>query len=119
MNKVFSPKGVQFRQVLLVLIRFLLYLDCPFKVNVQSYLPAAVKHMVKCEMPQNCFGLDCCIDLKFKLPAALGGREISYNIPFWFKMSPCDFSIDVGFGTWTYKTVLFSYAWGKINTVKL
>ncbi|VDH91582.1 Hypothetical predicted protein [Mytilus galloprovincialis] len=90
--------------------------DCPWNIDVKSYLPTSVKHLVTCEMPDNCFGLDCCIDVKFTLPPALGGRVIAYSVPFWFKMSPCDFTIDVGFGTWTYKKTLFEYAWGKIFT---
>ncbi|XP_076086345.1 uncharacterized protein LOC143057006 [Mytilus galloprovincialis] len=63
-------------------------------------------------MPENCFGLDCCIDVKFQLPAALGGKVLAYSVRFWFKMSPCDFTIDVGIGTWTYKKTLFEYTWG-------
>ncbi|CAG2189963.1 unnamed protein product [Mytilus edulis] len=96
----------------LILRMLKLDVNCPWNIDVKSYLPTSVKHLVTCEMPDNCFGLDCCIDVKFTLPPALGGRVIAYSVPFWFKMSPCDFTIDVGFGTWTYKKTLFEYAWG-------
>ncbi|CAG2196997.1 unnamed protein product [Mytilus edulis] len=46
---------------------------CPVTINPQKYLPASIRTMLQCEMTDNCFGLDCCIDLTFKLP--LGDKE--------------------------------------------
>ncbi|CAG2218292.1 unnamed protein product [Mytilus edulis] len=85
--------------------------DCPVDINPQKYLPAAIRNMLTCEMPQNCFGLNCGLDLSFKLP--FGDFHVSYNIPFWFKISPCDFDIDIKFGPFQHKTVLLNYDWGK------
>ncbi|XP_076116635.1 uncharacterized protein LOC143084113 [Mytilus galloprovincialis] len=84
--------------------------DCPVDINPQKYLPAAIRNMLRCEMPQNCFGLNCGLDLSFKLP--FGDFHVSYNIPFWFKISPCDFDIDIKFGPFQHKTVLLNYDWG-------
>ncbi|KAJ8320503.1 hypothetical protein KUTeg_002090 [Tegillarca granosa] len=75
----------------------------------KKFLPDKVKPMVRCELPDNCFGLQCCLDIKFKIP--FGDAEIQKNIPFWFKFSPCTLHIDVGFGTYRFETELFEYEW--------
>jgi hypothetical protein len=85
--------------------------DCPLDINPQKYLPPSVSKMLRCQMPENCFGLQCCLDLSFKLP--FGDVQVSYSIPFWFKMSPCDFEIDAAFGPFRHKSVLLNYDWGK------
>ncbi|XP_076116682.1 uncharacterized protein LOC143084161 [Mytilus galloprovincialis] len=91
--------------------------DCPVDINPQKYLPAAIRNMLRCEMPQNCFGLNCGLDLSFKLP--FGDFHVSYNIPFWFKMSPCDFDIDIKFGPFQHKTVLLNYDWGTPDVLTI
>ncbi|XP_052071172.1 uncharacterized protein LOC127709610 [Mytilus californianus] len=52
--------------------------DCPVTINPQKYLPANIRTMLQCEMTENCFGLDCCIDLSFQLP--LGDRMVTYHM---------------------------------------
>ncbi|VDI06314.1 Hypothetical predicted protein [Mytilus galloprovincialis] len=49
-------------------------------------------------------------EMGLELP--FGDFHVSYNIPFWFKMSPCDFDIDIKFGPFQHKTVLLNYDWG-------
>ena len=68
--------------------------------------------MVNCELPPNCWGIDCCLDLTFTIP--LGDIKITRNIPFWFKLDPCDFFIDIGIGTFTLlrtKFLTYEYGW--------
>ena len=70
--------------------------------------------MVQCEMPQGCGGLDCCLDLSFQIP--LGVDTVTYNnMSFWYRMDSCNFTIEVGFRTFTYKTVLLDYEWGELS----
>ncbi|VDI41391.1 Hypothetical predicted protein [Mytilus galloprovincialis] len=91
--------------------------DCPGMINPQKYLPASIRTMLQCEMTDNCFGLDCCIDLSFQLP--LGDRTVTYHIPFWFKFEPCDFEVDVRFGGYTYKKIILDYDWGEKNVLSI
>eukprot|EP00105_Crassostrea_gigas_P038494 XP_019922642.1 PREDICTED: uncharacterized protein LOC105327901 [Crassostrea gigas] len=92
--------------------------DCPAEIDVQKNLPVAVRDMVKCEQPANCWGIDCCLQLTFNIP--LGDSTITKNIPFWFKLDPCDFFLDIGFGKKTLlKTHLLEYEFGKQQTLYL
>lgn len=91
---------------------FISFIDCPISFDFHKYLPADIRHMVKCVQPPNCWGIDCSLDLTFTIP--LGNIRITKNIPFWFKIDPCDFAIDIGFGTRTLlKTRLLQYEFGK------
>lgn len=86
--------------------------DCPEKIDVQKNLPTAVRDMVKCEQTTNCWGIDCCLQLAFRIP--LGDTNITRNITFWFKLDPCDFSLDIGLGGKTLlKTYLLEYEFGE------
>lgn len=67
--------------------------------------------MVKCVQPPSCWGIDCNLDLTFLIP--MGDVRITKHVPFWFKMDPCKFAIDIGFGTRTLlKTFLLQYEFG-------
>lgn len=75
----------------------MLFLACSNTIDVDSNLPTkAVKDMVTCQLPQGCYGVQCCLDLTFTLP--LGDTVTSKNFSFWFIVDPCDFSIDIGLG---------------------
>jgi hypothetical protein len=75
--------------------------DCIHDIDEQSYLPSNVIDMVQCEMPQGCGGLDCCLDLSFQIP--LGVDTVTYNnMSFWYRMDSCNFTIEVGFRTFTW-----------------
>lgn len=75
----------------------MLFLACSNTIDVDSNLPTkAVKDMVTCQLPQGCYGVQCCLDLTFTLP--LGDMVTSKNFSFWFIVDPCDFSIDIGLG---------------------
>ena len=88
------------------------YTECPAGFDVEKNLPPAVREMVTCEQPPNCWGIHCCLQLTFNIP--LGDTQITRNIPFWFKLDPCDFSLDVGFGKKTLlKTRLLEYEFGE------
>ena len=88
------------------------YTECPVGFDVVKNLPPAVREMVTCEQPPNCWGIHCCLQLTFNIP--LGDTQITRNIPFWFKLDPCDFFLDVGFGKKTLlKTRLLEYEFGE------
>lgn len=73
------------------------FLACSNTIDVDNNLPTkAVKDMVTCQLPQGCYGVQCCLDLTFTLP--LGDTVTSKNFSFWFIVDPCDFSIDIGLG---------------------
>ncbi|XP_062579219.1 uncharacterized protein LOC134241150, partial [Saccostrea cucullata] len=92
--------------------------SCPTEFDVRKNLPEELKKMVTCEQPPNCWGIDCCLQLTFNIP--LGDTKITKNIPFWFKLDPCDFSLDVAFGRKTLlKTHLLEYEYGKQHTLTL
>lgn len=91
---------------------FISFIDCLISFDFHKYLPADIRHMVKCVQPPNCWGIDCSLDLTFTIP--LGNIRITKNIPFWFKIDPCDFGIDIGFGARTLlKTRLLQYEFGR------
>ncbi|CAG2211662.1 unnamed protein product [Mytilus edulis] len=80
-------------------------------------IPNALKGILQCELTDNCLGLSCCVGLKFKLP--FNGDDVTFNIPFGFKLSPCDFEIEISFGSYYHKTVLLNYDWGVENELPI
>ncbi|XP_062593831.1 uncharacterized protein LOC134255325, partial [Saccostrea cucullata] len=92
--------------------------NCPAEFDVRKNLPEQLKEMVTCEQPPNCWGIDCCLQLTFNIP--LGDTKITKNIPFWFKLDPCDFSLDIGFGNkMLLKTHILEYEYGKQQILTL
>jgi hypothetical protein len=88
--------------------------DCPRKFDMRQNFTESLKRIITCEQPPNCWGIDCCLQLTFTIP--LGDTEITRNIPVWFKLDPCDFSLDIGFGKKTLlKTHLLEYEYGKFR----
>ncbi|VDI43603.1 Hypothetical predicted protein [Mytilus galloprovincialis] len=72
-------------------------------------IPNSLGDIVQCELTDSCLGLSCCLGLKFKLP--FNGDDVAYNIPFGFNLSPCDFEIEISFGSYYHKMVLLEYDW--------
>lgn len=71
-----------------------------------------MKGIAQCELTDNCLGLACCLGLKFKLP--FNGDDVTYSIPFGFKLKLCDFEIEISLATYYHKTVLLNYDWGRL-----
>ncbi|CAC5401161.1 unnamed protein product [Mytilus coruscus] len=69
-------------------------------------IPNSLGDIVQCELTDSCLGLSCCLGLNFKLP--FNGDDVAYNIPFGFNLSPCDFEIEISFGSYYHKMVLLS-----------
>ncbi|CAG2190929.1 unnamed protein product [Mytilus edulis] len=80
-------------------------------------IPNSLRDITQCELTDSCSGLSCCLGLKFKLP--FNGDDVAYNIPFRFNLSPCDFEIEISFGTYYHKMVLLQYDWGKENKLEI
>ena len=86
--------------------------DCPWTIDVQRYLPSAIRDNVTCEMTPNCLGITCCMDVEVDLP--LMKQPLEYHIPFHLIFSPCDnMKIDLAFGSYTRVEQLLNYEFGK------
>ena len=77
-----------------------------------SHIPETFKSKVTCQLSESCFGLHCCIDFAFVIPAF--ENVIQKNVPFYFKFDPCTYVFEVGFGGFHHKENLISYNYGKI-----
>ncbi|XP_063420822.1 uncharacterized protein LOC134706043 [Mytilus trossulus] len=77
----------------------------------------SMKGLAQCEVTDNCLGMDCCLGLKFKLP--FQGDDVTYSIPFGFKLNPCDFEIEINLASYYHKTVLLNYDWGVENKLQI
>ncbi|XP_041378093.1 uncharacterized protein LOC121390363 [Gigantopelta aegis] len=90
--------------------------DCPWDVTkVTQYIPEKFKDKVTCVLPENCFGLHCCIDFAFTIPVFK--NVIEKNIPFFLKFNPCEIEVEVGFGGFNHKEKLISYNYGTPITL--
>lgn len=90
------------------MLYFVLIAECSSTFKIIDSL----KGLALCELTDNCLGLECCLGLKFKLP--FNGNDVTYSIPFGFKLQPCDFEIEISLATYYHKTVLLNYDWGML-----
>ncbi|KAK6174798.1 hypothetical protein SNE40_013376 [Patella caerulea] len=91
--------------------------DCPWNIDVEKYLPATLKDKVTCGMPENCFGLHCCVDFEFKIPFV--DEPIQKSVPVFLEFDPCNFVLKVGFGQFQHTETLLTYDWGKPSTLTI
>ncbi|XP_055958143.1 uncharacterized protein LOC130013542 [Patella vulgata] len=91
--------------------------DCPWNIDVEKYLPANIKDKVTCGMPDNCFGLHCCVDFEFKIPFV--DEPIHKSVPVFLEFDPCNFVLKVGFGQFQHTETLLTYDWGKPSTLTI
>ncbi|KAK3609660.1 hypothetical protein CHS0354_035945 [Potamilus streckersoni] len=68
-------------------------------------------------MPDNCFGLQCC--LNFSIPVPFSSLVLKRYIPFWFKLDPCDFRIDMAFGPHRFNERFITLDWGEEHILSL
>ncbi|ESO82597.1 hypothetical protein LOTGIDRAFT_236952 [Lottia gigantea] len=91
--------------------------DCPWNIDVEKYLPAKVKDKVTCGMPDDCFGVNCCVDFQFKIPFI--DDPVVKSVFIYAKFDPCDFRLDVGFGKYKHSEKLLTYQWGTPTKLKI
>ncbi|VDI22130.1 Hypothetical predicted protein [Mytilus galloprovincialis] len=87
--------------------------DCPLVMDPKKYLPSNLHGMVRCNMTNDCFGLHCCLDLKFTVP--FGVDIIELSVPMLFKMDSCNFEIEARFGNFKHKSSILNYDWAHFN----
>ncbi|XP_048258680.1 uncharacterized protein LOC125384202 [Haliotis rufescens] len=84
---------------------------CPWSLpDYKKLLPASFRDNVNCKLPDNCFGVECCVDFFFDIP--LFETPLVKHVPFFLKFEPCNFTVEVGFGSYYHKERLLTYNWG-------
>ncbi|XP_046562951.1 uncharacterized protein LOC124271844 [Haliotis rubra] len=84
--------------------------DCPWALpDYKNLLPASFQDNVTCKQPDNCFGIECCVDFSFDIP--LFENPLVKHVPFFLKFEPCNFTVEVGFGSYYHKERLLTYNW--------
>ena len=78
---------------------------------MDEYIPASLQSIVKCEMLDNCWGLNCCIDFTLNIP--LSSKTVPVSISFMFRYDPCQYFAEIAIGKHTFKEWLFEYDWGR------
>jgi len=96
---------------LISLLEYFLFLECPIDINPSRYIPANIRNMIICNMTNDCFGIQCCLDLKFKVP--FGNEVATFSLPVGIKMDTCLFEVEASFGQFRHKTSILNYDWGK------
>ncbi|XP_048250793.1 uncharacterized protein LOC124111176 [Haliotis rufescens] len=92
--------------------------DCPWELpNITSYLPSSFRDKVTCGLPENCFGVQCCVDFVFNIP--LFDQPLLKSVPFFLKFEPCNFTVEVGFGSYYHKETLLEYNWGSVTALEI
>ncbi|XP_063399952.1 uncharacterized protein LOC134684586 [Mytilus trossulus] len=89
--------------------------DCPLAIDPKKYLPSNLHGIVRCNMTNDCFGLHCCLDLKFTVRVDI----IELSVPMLFKMDSCNFEVEAKFGTFKYKSSILNYDWGNEQSLKI
>ncbi len=79
---------------------------CPKTIK----LPRLPSNMV-CTHHEKCLGFDCCVELDIKVT--------TLSTRFWFILDPCQFEITMGLGEWSYNISIFSYDWGKPESLSI
>ncbi|XP_046574117.1 uncharacterized protein LOC124282192 [Haliotis rubra] len=92
--------------------------DCPSApADYKNLLPASFHDNVNCELPDNCFGIECCVDFSFDIP--LFENPLVKHVPFFLKFEPCNFIVEVGFGSYYHRERLLTYNWGTENQLHI
>ncbi|XP_048258717.1 uncharacterized protein LOC124137708 isoform X1 [Haliotis rufescens] len=92
--------------------------DCPWSPpDYKKLLPASFRDNVNCKLPDNCFGVECCVNFSFDIP--LFEKPLVKHVPFFLKFEPCNFTVEVGFGSYYHKERLLTYNWGTENQLQI
>ncbi|XP_038062441.1 uncharacterized protein LOC119732930 [Patiria miniata] len=70
-----------------------------------------LENVVQCSIDDRCLGIQCCIQLDFVITELLLSARI--------EVDPCKFQLYVAFENWELNITLFSYTWGKEETVNI
>ncbi|XP_022102001.1 uncharacterized protein LOC110985344 [Acanthaster planci] len=79
--------------------------DCPM-----ISLPF-LENVVKCSIDNRCLGIQCCITLDFVITELMLSARLH--------LDPCNFQLFIAFENWNLNVTLFSYTWGKVETVDI
>ncbi|XP_072033124.1 uncharacterized protein [Amphiura filiformis] len=76
--------------------------DCPANFNVP---------VIECSVNEACLTFDCCVNLDFKISTLM--------LKTWFSLDPCNFQFSIGFEQLSFNFSLFSYEFGKMETIAI
>ncbi|XP_022103294.1 uncharacterized protein LOC110986022 [Acanthaster planci] len=71
----------------------------------------SVSNGLTCELSRECLGIRCCVELDLQV------TTLSVNA--WLILDPCEFTLSVGFGTWSLIFTIFDYHWGTQEQLKI
>ncbi len=72
---------------------------------------AAHSDKITCSVHEDCLGVQCCVNLNFKVTAL--------KLKAWLIINPCDFKFSVGFEKLDFNFTLFTYEWGNKERIHL
>ncbi|XP_052806223.1 uncharacterized protein LOC128235441 [Mya arenaria] len=90
---------------------------CPPTLDISNAIPESLDQILRCQLSDDCFGIRCCIDLTFQIP--LSSVQISVEIPVWFDMDPCEFTVRAGIADKKYSEQLLQYNWETPSTIHI
>ncbi|XP_038050876.1 uncharacterized protein LOC119724026 [Patiria miniata] len=70
-----------------------------------------LENIVQCSIDDRCLGIQCCIHLDFVITELMLSTRI--------QVDPCNFRLYVAFENRELNITLFSYTWGKVETVNI
>ncbi|WAR06113.1 hypothetical protein MAR_021482 [Mya arenaria] len=82
---------------------------CPPTLDISNVVPDSLKNILRCQLSDDCFGIRCCIDLTFQIP--LSSVQLTVEIPIWFGMDPCEFTVQAGIADLKFSEQLLRYNW--------
>ncbi|KAI8485717.1 hypothetical protein Bbelb_365510, partial [Branchiostoma belcheri] len=64
-----------------------------------------------CTVHEHCLGMDCCITLDIKVATIVSVAFVDFD--------SCNYTLSVGIGNWQYDYSIFTYSWGKEETLEV
>ena len=80
--------------------------DCPIGLQAPS-----IDNILECSLDDKCLGIQCCVNLDFKIDVLM--------FKTWVILDPCEFTFSVGFEKLSMNVSLFSYEWGKMESIAI
>ncbi|XP_066300826.1 uncharacterized protein [Branchiostoma lanceolatum] len=78
--------------------------------NCPANLPT-LPNTAGCTVHEGCMGMDCCIALDIKITTIVATA--------FFDFDACNYTLSVGIGNWQYDYSIFTYSWGKEETLEV
>ncbi|WAR05120.1 hypothetical protein MAR_020489 [Mya arenaria] len=79
----------------------------------QVKLPDMNSDTLYYQVQNDCMRIEVCVDIKIPI------IEYTKSFTAYLNLDPCNFVITAGFEKWSVEIILFDYAWGKAEKVKL